>query len=283
MGEVIKKDEIQAVQAVEPVTLADAAMSLIERAAANPDIDVDKLERLLAMRERVEDRSAESAFNEAMARVQSEIPKIRANAYNDQTRSAYANYEALSDALTPHITRAGFACIFGTDKSPLGETMVRITCDLTHEAGHSKHYFADLPLDMTGIKGSVNKTKMHGTGSTYSYGRRYLKLLMFDVAITEEDDDGNAGGGLAVEWVNYVKACERHADTIEAMQQGFADQNLSMVAEAWMELSDEEKESLWVAPTKAEKEGITPAFSIEQRKAMKTTEFREACRPFAAP
>jgi hypothetical protein len=32
----------------------------------------------------------------------------------------------------------------------------------------------------------------HGFGSALSYGRRYLKLLIFDIATT--DDDGNAAG-----------------------------------------------------------------------------------------
>jgi len=261
-----------------PITVEAGMLALIERAASNPDVDIEKMERILEMRERVEDRAAEQAFNDAMARVQAQIPKIRANCFNSQTKSNYANYEALSDALTPFITQEGFACIFGTDASPLGEEMVRITCDLTHSAGHSKHYFCDLPLDMSGIKGQVNKTKMHGTGSTYSYGRRYLKLLMFDVAITEEDDDGNDGGGLPAEWVEYVEACTRHADSIEAIRQGIDENNLEMAAEAYVELTNEERMSIWKAPTKAEKLGITPAFTVDQRKVITSDEFSAICR-----
>ena len=46
------------------------------------------------------------------------------------------------------------------------------------------------------MKGTQNKTATHAFGSTMSYGRRYLKLMIFDVATTDEDD-GNAAGAYA--------------------------------------------------------------------------------------
>jgi hypothetical protein len=49
---------------------------------------------------------------------------------------------------------------------------------LSHTAGHSRHYQADVPIDNTGPKGAQNKTMTHGFGSALSYGRRYLKLLI---------------------------------------------------------------------------------------------------------
>lgn len=46
-------------------------------------------------------------------------------------------------------------------------------------------------MDMVGIKGNANKTATHGFGSTISYGRRYLTLLVFNITLTNEDNDGN--------------------------------------------------------------------------------------------
>ena len=65
--------------------------------------------------------------------------------------------------------------------------------ELAHRAGFTKHYRIDVPIDATGMAGKVNKTKTHAMGSTLSYGRRYLKLMAFDIA-TGDDDDGNAAG-----------------------------------------------------------------------------------------
>ena len=44
-----------------------AFLAMIERAARDPSIDIDKLDRLLLMRERENARVAEQAFNAALA------------------------------------------------------------------------------------------------------------------------------------------------------------------------------------------------------------------------
>jgi hypothetical protein len=80
---------------------------------------------------------------------------------------------------------------FGTADCPY-PNHYRVTCDVSHTGGFSKRYQADVPVDNTGPKGSQNKTMTHGFGSALSYGRRYLKLLVFDVATT--DDDGRTAG-----------------------------------------------------------------------------------------
>ena len=48
-----------------------ALLQVIARAAADPAVDIDKMERLLAMQERVMERNAEAAFNDAMRAAQS--------------------------------------------------------------------------------------------------------------------------------------------------------------------------------------------------------------------
>jgi len=169
---------------------ANAVIQLIERAANNPNVDVDKLERLLGLQERYLSRQAEVAFNAAMQAAQAELPQVLRDARNPQTNSKYAKLETVSKVMNPVITSHGFSLSFGTDVSPMPDHY-RITCDLSHAAGHTRHYHADVPADATGMKGAPNKTPTHAFGSTMSYGRRYLKLLIFDVATTD-DNDGNA-------------------------------------------------------------------------------------------
>ena len=181
----------------EVTDLSSGILNVIARAASDPNTDVDKLERLLAMQERVLARDAEQAFNAAMKAAQEEMPAIKRNRKNETTRSTYTDLEALSDAMDPVIHRHGFSLSFGSADSAL-EGHYRVTCEVAHTAGHSKHHFADVPADMTGMKGNQNKTATHGFGSTMSYGRRYLKLLIFDVSTT--DDDGNAASrGLTID------------------------------------------------------------------------------------
>lgn len=167
-------------------------LSVIARAASDPSVDIDKLERLLEMQERVVARDAERRFNEAMAAAQKEMPQIKRGGKNSTTNSTYAELDAMSEAMLPIIAKHGFALSFGTDVSPL-EKHYRVTCDVSHIGGHTRRYVADVPADLTGMKGTQNKTSTHAFGSTLSYGRRYLKMLIFDVATT--DDDGRAASG----------------------------------------------------------------------------------------
>lgn len=182
-------------QTSSAIALAGGILNVIAKAAADPKTDVDKLERLLAMQERVLQREAEQAFNAAMRSAQDAIQPILKNRKNSSTNSSYADLEAVSDAIDPVFRRHGFSSSFGTADCPLADHY-RVTCRLSHTAGHHRDYQADVPADTAGIKGNQNKTATHGFGSALSYGRRYLKLLIADVPTT--DDDGRAaskGGG----------------------------------------------------------------------------------------
>jgi len=164
-------------------------IQVIEKVATNPDVDVDKMEKLLQMQERILDRNAETAFAAAMTKVQNELPTVLQNVSNQQTRSKYSNHEIISKTIKPFYTKEGFSLTFSEGESTK-ENYIRINAIIRHSQGHKESHHLDLPLDSAGIKGQVNKTPTHATGSTYSYGRRYLTCMIFDVA-TGDDVDGN--------------------------------------------------------------------------------------------
>jgi hypothetical protein len=169
---------------------SDPMLAMIERAARDPNVDIDKLERLFALHERSQDEARKSAYNSAMAIVQAKIKPVYRDAVNKQTGSPYATLEAISDAITPIYTAEGFSLSYDTADCPTAG-YIRIVCDVMHSAGHTekdKHF--DLPLDDAGLKGNTNKTPIQASGSTISYGRRYLKCMIFDVTLTNEDNDG---------------------------------------------------------------------------------------------
>ncbi len=176
-------------QAVATVSESTSIMQVIERAAANPDVDVDKLERLLAVRERIVAKQDETAFNDAMTMAQAEMTRISADARNPQTSSKYASYAQLDRALRPIYTKHGFSLSFGTADSPKPDH-VRITC-LVAKSGYSRDYQIDMPSDGKGARGGDVMTKTHATGAATSYGARYLLKLIFNVAVGEDDTDGN--------------------------------------------------------------------------------------------
>lgn len=202
---------MSALQKVEPQTggqvvpLADTAalVSAIANAARDPNVDVEKMERLWAMHEKMQDRQAEQAFSEAMKAAQSEMPTIGKDRHNTQTNSDYATLDAIIQRITPVYTRHGFSLTFDTSDSPLTDH-VRVVCRVLHRDGHSKTYSYDTPMDATGIGGKVNKTPTHARGSAITYGRRYLTLMIFNLS-TGYDDDGNASSGYdSSDWLTAI-------------------------------------------------------------------------------
>lgn len=178
-----------------PAVVSESAtiLSVIQRAAADPQCDIEKMERLMAMHERMQDKQAETEFNAALSRVQGEMGRIAADATNNQTRSQYATYGKLDSALRPKYTKEGLSLSFGTEPAPDG--MVGMVCFVSHIGGHTREYRAHIPSDGKGAKGGDVMTKTHAFGSGTSYGMRYLLKMIFNVAIGEEDDDGNSAGG----------------------------------------------------------------------------------------
>jgi hypothetical protein len=174
-----------------------AVMHMIERAARDPAVDIDKLQRLMEMRDKIERQTAERAFNAAMRAAQSEMRPVATDAANPQTRSRYATYTALDRALRPVYTKHGFALSFDEADSPKPEH-IRVLCYVTHDAGFSRTYHKDMPADGKGAKGGDVMTKTHATGAAASYGARYLLKGIFNVAVGEDDRDGNAAPGEAI-------------------------------------------------------------------------------------
>jgi hypothetical protein len=167
----------------------DPMLAMIERAARDPSVDIDKLERLLNIHKDMQAEQRKAAYNSAMAVVQAKIKPVFRDAMNSQTNSPYARLETISDAITPIYTAEGFSLSFDTADCPKADH-IRIVCDVMHSAGHTTVKHFDLALDNVGLKGNPNKTAIQASGSTISYGRRYLKCMVFDVVLTNEDNDG---------------------------------------------------------------------------------------------
>lgn len=203
-------------QATLPVENETATiLSLISRAAADPSVDMDKMERLWMMHQQAQARQSEQAFNDAMNRAQAHMGRVATNQKNSQTGSRYADYAALDRVLRPLYTAEGFSLSFGTaEGAPEGEA--RIVCHVSHSGGHTRAYQVDMPVDGKGAKGNDVMTKTHAMGAGMSYGMRYLLKMIFNVAIGDDDKDGNkppepkAGKWIAVadaltDWPEYGK------------------------------------------------------------------------------
>ncbi len=192
----LQKMEPQPLEAQNQSNQSGGLLAVIARAASDPNTDVSKMERLYAMLKEENARVAEQRFNAAMAAAQAEMPMILKNARNPSTNSPYAKLEAIAKAILPVIEKYKFSLKFGEADCP-NNAKIRVICKVSHDAGdglsHSETFHIDLSPDDTGAKGAPSKTKIHGEGSTFSYGRRYLTCMIFNLTIIGEDDDGNRG------------------------------------------------------------------------------------------
>lgn len=177
-----------------PVNDTMAIVQMIERAVLNPDVDVDKMERLLAMHERMMDRSAKLAFVQAFAAITPLLPVIDENGAilnaAGKVQSTYAEWEDINDAIQPILNAHGFTLSFRPGSTADGK--VTVTGVLRHVEGHEDQATVTLPQD-----GSGGKNTVQGVGSSLSYGKRYAAINLLNItsrAKRDRDDDGRGAG-----------------------------------------------------------------------------------------
>lgn len=169
-------------------------LSVIDRAARDPSVDVGKMERLLALSEQIHAREAKALYDQAISAAQAEMRPISRDCSNPQTRSKYASYEAIDMAIRPIYTQHGFGMSYGSKASPHPDHVI-VTCRVSHRGGHTEYVELDMPADGKGAKGNDVMTRTHATGSALSYAKRYIANLVWNLSFGEADDDGNGAGG----------------------------------------------------------------------------------------
>lgn len=180
--------------APEAQSEARTIIQVIERAAMNPAVDIEKMERLLAMQERIHDRTAKAAYAAALAAMQPELPIIAERGgikdRGGNIQSRYALWEDIVGIITPILSKYGFALSFRTGNDSAGVTVTGV---LSHREGHQEQTSLTLPIDTSGSKNAVQSV-----GSSTSYGKRYVSGALLNLRYGESDDDGQAGGGPAL-------------------------------------------------------------------------------------
>jgi hypothetical protein len=166
----------------------DPMLAMIDKVCTSPDFDITKMEKLIEMRNAELSRLAEKEFHAAFAEMQHELPRIITSHTNKQTNSKYAKIEDVNDAVLPILHKHGFAVSFRVVFQD--DEKVTIQATLSHKEGHKESNELTMPYDNKGAQGSINKTKIHATGSTITYAKRYALCMLLDIS-TGEDTDGN--------------------------------------------------------------------------------------------
>ncbi len=181
-------------------------ITVIERLSRMDNIPVDKIEQLFKMKQAEDDRTAKREFNAAFTRAQAKIELVVAEQENIQTKSKYADLKAVLLKAKPVYTAEGFSLMYYPLKSSR-ETHQGVGVDIIHSGGHTEKRDGEFAIQTTGIAGKAMMTQIHGEGSAFSYARRYLTCMIWNIP-TGDDDDGNAAGGKVEEFITKEQVAE---------------------------------------------------------------------------
>lgn len=209
---------------IDDVPQADAFTSMVERLAANPAVDVTKLEKIVELQERIMRHNAEAAFNAAFAKMRPELPQVAERGkilVKGTLRSTYARLEDIDEVVTPIIAKHGFGMRHRTEWPADKPGIIRIVGILCHEQGHKEESTFEAPMDK-----SDYRTDIQSQGSTVSYGRRYTTLDLLNITTRGLDNDGQgrqqpppevkAPAGFEDWWTDMIACADNGTKALEA-------------------------------------------------------------------
>lgn len=189
-SELVKQDT--AIQEVPDTSETAALLKVIASAATDPRVDIEKMERLLAMQERLMESQRRQAYAAAMSRLQARLPQIdktgrimaKDKGGNLVERSRYAPLEDIDVIIRPLLEEEGFSSSFNEETAT--KEAKRFSLRILHREGHSETWYLTVPIDSSDFR-----TPIQSMGSTTSYARRYLIKMALNIVEKNEDNDGN--------------------------------------------------------------------------------------------
>lgn len=144
--------------------------------------DLDKIEKMMELQERFEEREAKKAYHVAMTAFKTNPPKIYKDAlvsFNN-TEYKHAKLGNVTEKISTELSKQGLSAAWTTSQ----EKGIAVTCKITHIMGHSESTTLEAAADSSGGKNAIQ-----AIGSTVTYLERYTLLALTGLA-THEDDDG---------------------------------------------------------------------------------------------
>lgn len=165
--------------------------------ALEKNYPLDQIEKMMELQDRFDAKEAKKAFIRAMADFKSRQITIFKTGFNNKYGSKYATLGDYLAGALPEMSKCGLSHRWEIDQT--NGTMIKGTCIVTHQDGHSESTFMTAPPDKSGSKNPIQEIK-----STITY----LKSVTFDslmgLAATDAnvDDDGNGSHGQPVTYID---------------------------------------------------------------------------------
>jgi len=280
-----------AVAKAEPVSeLATMDASQLLRQAIESKADVEVMGKLMDLQERHNANKAREAYQRSISDFQSKCPVIKKDKVvygKDKAgnytvpRYSYAPMDAIVLQVRGLLTDCGLSY---TVDANFEAGMATATVVITHVLGHSERSSFTAPVDPKAFMNDMQKA-----ASATTYAKRLAFCNALGIMTGDQDDDGQHGGPDLIEEltaankkvIEHISAVRELWASVDAIKRGLLTGaetgDFSLAAEAYNELTDEEKGWLWLAPTKG---GI---FTTAERTEIKQGDgFSAARRALAA-
>ncbi len=194
-----EQEHLPATEAAQPERLpattggTEAIQQWVERVMQhNPT--AENLERIIALSERMADRSARQEFHRALADFQAEVKAIPKQSKATVTTKSgtqytyrFADLDLIVETVRPLLIKHGLSFTFD---SVTMEKQMTVICKLTHVGGHFETSSFSCPVDTLAPVNDQQKSAM-----AHTYAKRYALTAALGLTTTDPDTDGNVVSG----------------------------------------------------------------------------------------
>lgn len=173
--------------------------------AIEKNLDLDKVEKAMALQERWEANEARKAYHDAMAGFKSNPPEIEKDRHvkyqtsKGTTEYRHASLANVTQKINSALSQHGLSAAWKVSQA---DRLITVCCTITHKLGHSESTSLSGAPDESGSKNSIQ-----AVGSTISYLERYTLLALTGLATHDMDDDSN-GAGTGPEYITEEQVTE---------------------------------------------------------------------------
>lgn len=171
---------MESIETLPQVTTPDQLLAQ----AVNQNLDLDKLEKLMALQERWQAGLAKKAFFNSLTEFQNECPDLRKTkevAFG-QTKYHYAPLGDIDRQIKALLKKHGLSKRWEISDANM---VIKVKCIITHIDGHSEATEMEANADVSGSKNAIQ-----AKGSAIEYMKRYTLIGALGLTTADQDIDG---------------------------------------------------------------------------------------------
>ena len=184
---------------------ANSETGLLLQMAVERNLDLDKLQQLIDMKNKEEDRAAKKEFDFHFSEMQKELVPVKRNKDGSKTDKGqvvfkYAPLEEIQRLNNPIISKHGFSYKWREERIE-GSQEKRVRLIINGWGWSDEETYFDVPQIDTNRLTTAVQTR----GMQSSYGKRYTFISGFGITVEGEDDER----ALVSEVLQYAKEAEK--------------------------------------------------------------------------